>query len=334
VNSGYLSPRSDGRRQTLTRKVAHRLLSVLSRYEDSMVSRRMLDGWGVNRARKECEMRAQMTRRLLVVLVVTVMLGVSGMAAAVGIVYGEPDGQDHPHVGSLVIHIPASGDTEEEFLQYCSGTLVQGAGDAGGQDVFLTAAHCVVDLAGDFPTAEVLVTFDEEITPGGSYHTGEIHWNPLYGTHGLADLFDVAVIVLDAPAGIGSYGALPEAGLLDDLKMSGDLADQVFTAVGYGTVRETRTGGFASILDNSSRKRADQEFLSLTKAWLTLSMNQATGNGGTCYGDSGGPHFLEGTNVIASLTVTGDAPCKATDKTYRLDTASARDFLEDFVALP
>jgi secreted trypsin-like serine protease len=91
-------------------------------------------------------------------------------------------------------------------------------------------------------------------------------------------------------------------------------------------------------LDNGDRNRADQEFLSLTKAWLTNSMNLATGNGGTCYGDSGGPHFihLDGveTNIVVSVTVTGDANCKATDKTYRVDTEAARSFLSDYVSLP
>jgi hypothetical protein len=61
-------------------------------------------------------------------------------------------------------------------------------------------------------------------------------------------------------------------------------------------------------------------------------MNQATGDGGTCYGDSGGPHFLG--SVVVSVTVTGDVWCKATDKTYRVDTKPARDFLAGFVRLP
>ena len=61
-------------------------------------------------------------------------------------------------------------------------------------------------------------------------------------------------------------------------------------------------------------------------------MNQATGNAGTCYGDSGGPHFL-GDTVVA-VTVTGDRWCKSTDKSYRVDTPWARDFLADFVSLP
>ena len=61
-------------------------------------------------------------------------------------------------------------------------------------------------------------------------------------------------------------------------------------------------------------------------------MNQATGDGGTCYGDSGGPHFLA--DVVVSLTVTGDRWCKASDKTYRVDTQVARDFLANYVTLP
>jgi secreted trypsin-like serine protease len=67
-------------------------------------------------------------------------------------------------------------------------------------------------------------------------------------------------------------------------------------------------------------------------------MTAPTGNGGTCYGDSGGPHFihLDGaeTNIVVSITVTGDAPRKATDKTYRMDTESARSFLGEYVDLP
>jgi hypothetical protein len=71
-----------------------------------------------------------------------------------------------------------------------------------------------------------------------------------------------------------------------------------------------------------------------TRLWLRISMNPSTGNGGTCYGDSGGPNFLGDTNVIAAITITGDAVCRATNVDYRLDTASARAFLADYVTLP
>jgi len=62
----------------------------------------------------------------------------------------------------------------------------------------------------------------------------------------------------------------------------------------------------------------------LTKSWLRISMNPAHGDGGTCYGDSGGPNFLGAgaaeTNVVAATTVTGDTRCRATNVDYRMDT--------------
>lgn len=67
-------------------------------------------------------------------------------------------------------------------------------------------------------------------------------------------------------------------------------------------------------------------------------MNPARGDGGTCYGDSGGPNFLgagaDETNIVAAITVTGDFMCRSTNVVYRLDTESARTFLSQFVTLP
>ncbi len=37
---------------------------------------------------------------------------------------------------------------------------------------------------------------------------------------------------------------------------------------------------------------------------------------------------------MTAITVTGDSVCRATDKDYRLDTPSAREFLGSFVTLP
>ncbi len=74
------------------------------------------------------------------------------------------------------------------------------------------------------------------------------------------------------------------------------------------------------------------------KIWLRVSMNPSTGNGGTCYGDSGGPNFLGAgageTDIVAAITITGDAVCRSTNVDYRLDTRSARSFLDDYVTLP
>ena len=79
-----------------------------------------------------------------------------------------------------------------------------------------------------------------------------------------------------------------------------------------------------------------QRTVEVVTAWLRISMNPATGDGGTCYGDSGGPNFLGDTDVIAATTITGDAVCRSANTTYRLDTPSARAFLAPFpgVVLP
>ena len=63
-------------------------------------------------------------------------------------------------------------------------------------------------------------------------------------------------------------------------------------------------------------------------------MNPSTGDGGTCYGDSGGPNFLGDSNVVAAIMITGDAVGRATNVDYRLDTPQARAFLGQYVSLP
>lgn len=266
-------------------------------------------------------------RRLLTVAAVVGLLLVLAVPAS-AIVFGEPDGNDHPFVGSMVLHIPGEG-----LFQWCSGTLIS-------ETVFLTAGHCIApvdSVLASIPGAELLVTFDPTISEGGTFYTGTWYTHPDFASGGLSDLFDVGVIVLDQSPGI-EPASLPTANLLDELKDSKVLKDTRFTAVGYGTVRETNTTGPHGILDNLDRNRAEQGFNSLTKAWLNLPMNRTTGNGGTCYGDSGGPHFIHlngvETDIIVSITSLGDIPCVASDKTYRIDTESARSFLAQFVTLP
>lgn len=70
-------------------------------------------------------------------------------------------------------------------------------------------------------------------------------------------------------------------------------------------------------------------FNSLNGGYIRLSQNPSTGNGGTCFGDSGGPDFLtvNGQQILAAITITGDSVCRSTNVDYRLDTASAQGFL-------
>jgi hypothetical protein len=76
--------------------------------------------------------------------------------------------------------------------------------------------------------------------------------------------------------------------------------------------------------------------MGLQQYWLGLLMNtSATGLGGDCYGDSGGPKFLK-TNpgVVYATVTTGDYNCRATTWDYRTDTDAARAFLGQYVTLP
>lgn len=271
-----------------------------------------------------CPARAR--HRPVLATALAVLLAAS--APALAITYGEPDGNAHPYVGSLVVRLPGGG-----VFQWCTGTLIDAR-------VFLTASHCTVDIAAieaEIPGAEFLVTFDPVIDDAGTFYDGTPHTHPDFGSGGENDPSDVAVIVLDQAPPIAS-ASLPSAGMLDALKADHSLLTTRFTAVGYGAVRDSQQGGFTGILDNLDRNRAEQDYRSLTPAWLTLAMTPSNGNGGTCYGDSGGPHFLHlaggETDIVASITVTGDAPCKAMDRTYRVDTPAARAFLSQFVTLP
>lgn len=269
--------------------------------------------------------------RGIVAIVVLVLLLLAALPV-LAITHGEPDGNDHPNVGSIVIEIPGAG-----IFQVCSGTLI-------ADDVFLTAGHCTFvldDIEASIPGARVLVTFDPTISPGGTFYTGERYTSPYFepftGLGAVSDPGDVGVIVLDESPGIAP-ASLPTEGLLSELKSAHVLKHTRFTAVGYGTVRDTNRTGFQAILANLDRNRSEHGFHALTKAWMILPMTPSNGNGGTCYGDSGGPQFihLDGveTDIVASITSNGDAPCKATDVTYRMDTAPVREFLRQFVTLP
>jgi hypothetical protein len=55
-------------------------------------------------------------------------------------------------------------------------------------------------------------------------------------------------------------------------------------------------------------------FNALNNTFLRLSQNPATGDGGACFGDSGGPNFLDhnGARLLDEITITGSAYCPTT----------------------
>jgi V8-like Glu-specific endopeptidase len=248
-------------------------------------------------------------RRIIALAASAATLVIAAPAAA--ITNGTADGNRHPNVGGLVAATQYSDGT----WIYCSGTLIS-------PTVFLTAAHCGEE------GERVRVTFDTAYQAGDKVYTGTFHADPAYN-QSQSDPHDIAVVVLDKAVKGITPAKLPAAGSLSGLSGS-----QQFTSVGYGAYQVTNGPGGHQYLYNDVRMVATGTLNSINKAWLRISMNPATGNGGTCYGDSGGPNFLGSSNVIAAITITGDAVCRSTNVDYRLDTASARAFLSRYVTLP
>jgi hypothetical protein len=231
------------------------------------------------------------------------------------ITYGEPDGNGHPEVGALLAPHAYSDGTWEA----CSGTLIS-------PTVFLAAAHC------DLGVSRIAVTFDSSYDPEtGKTYWGTWHADPSFN-QAQSDPHDVAVVVLDKAVRGIAPARLPTAGSLSNLKVGAR-----FTSVGYGAQSVTIEKG-PSFHYADVRYVATGGLEALNSSWLRISMNPALGDGGTCYGDSGGPNFLGAgateTNIVAGTTITGDFMCRATNVDYRMDTPSARAFLGQYVALP
>jgi hypothetical protein len=238
------------------------------------------------------------------------------------ITYGEPDGTAHPNVGALIVDY---ANDDEGPVHICSGTLID-------EDVFLTAAHCTFDIT---PEDQVYVSFATDVDPiPKRLLSGTAFSHPEFG-HDQSNSFDIAVVVLDSPVRGITPAEIPEIGLLDELRAAGTLQTSGFTAVGYGVHEPTKGGGPPQFPYDGMRWRSVSSFNSMTDAWLKLSQNANTSRGGTCFGDSGGPNFLgadeEETNIIAAITITGDAMCRATNVTYRLDTEEVHAFLAPFL---
>ena len=246
------------------------------------------------------------------------------------IVNGTPTGNAYASVGSLLFDVNGDGQIIGDD-QHCTGSLIAAT-------VFLTAGHCIVFTP---PGTQFYVSFSPDLyAQSFSYITAtsavfdpqfghDLHWGNVENLHDLALVF----LPPGSTAGLTPL-QLPPAGLLDALVAKGGLRDQLFVNVGYGT-SATPTGqpGFPY---DGVRQASQSAFMGLQPTWLGLLENHnATGLGGDCYGDSGGPTFLDDNPDMVVATVSrGDIPCRASAWHWRLDTQEARGFLGQYVTLP
>ena len=105
------------------------------------------------------------------------------------------------------------------------------------------------------------------------------------------------------------------------MKRNHEIQDDSFVTVGYGGVP---TFPPPIIEFDLLRRFASTPYAGLTRNNLHLHQNpNPAGAGGTCFGDSGGPHFWEDSLMLVSVTSWGDAICRSNDMTQRLDISSA-----------
>lgn len=237
---------------------------------------------------------------------------------------GELTGAEYGNVGALMYDYRNNGITGGD--EVCTGSLIT-------PTIFLTAAHCVVWAPAG---SQFYVSFAPDLYAKNAKFikaTGYVY-DRRYG-HDQAHLYDLALVFLpdNSTKGIAPLN-LPAAGVLDEMAAKGQLSKTMFVNVGYGV--SANATGVPSFTYDGTRKWSLSEFMGLQPTWLGLLMNAAaTGEGGDCYGDSGGPKFLDGdkTTIYATVT-TGDYNCRATTWDWRLDTEEARSFLGNYVTLP
>lgn len=251
---------------------------------------------------------------LSILLIVIMMTAVVGEVNAV--TYGERDYDGHPYVGLMV------ADLEDGTpLWRCSGTLIS-------PTLFLTAGHCT-----EAPAVRATIWFESDIQtdiedlnyPYGGLTSveGTVYSHPQYDPNAFY-LYDLGIVVLDEEVDLDEYATLPELDELDALKPNRSKDRASFTAVGYGLQESFPEAADWKTVSDKIRMVAYPELLQLNAPGMTgdysmlLSNNPMTG--GTCYGDSGGPNFIEDTNVIAGVTSFGiNVRCAGTGGVYRID---------------
>jgi hypothetical protein len=265
-------------------------------------------------------------------LILTLILGISSAYAITGGI--EDSGDIFENV--CMIGISVFNGSEYEPQTICSGILIDSR-------VVLTAGYCIEfieSLEFLYPEnvrVEVMFGYDQRLAlPGDGTEIKEHFIHPdYYLWRPRSNNYDVGALTFEEEFENIAPALLPDQGLLDDLKAEKVLGvKSKFTVVGYGCTVDWPPP-VINYFDSFIRRYAESSFRALLPAWLRLSIHQATGDAGSCPGDSGGPVFWTdpSTNedILVGITSWGDVNHFVTSFNYRVDIPETLDFIDDVI---
>jgi hypothetical protein len=311
-----------------------------------------------------------MRRKLLALLaVLAAVLFVAAPANA--ITHGQPDNGAHPYVGELLFYVPDEIDSRFDdpgAWFSCSGTLLNdhivltaghctyaighngasttagGGSGSGGNDVWISFAE-----EPDFSILPPSSTFDRDENPdryaawsaalnsSPQWHRATSHPHPDFDPDAFY-LHDAGVLVLGQTVTMGTYGRISPLNFLDQFQTAAR-SGQTFTIVGYGLTKalpHSDEGGDTRQVGQTQLVTLNGLFgLPYGTAVRFTNNNGSVHQGGTCFGDSGGPTLVGGTRQVVAVTSFGISPnCTGADDEYRIDQPDDIAFLAGFGVSP
>jgi hypothetical protein len=267
---------------------------------------------------------------LAFVLSIALILCIALPAGAIQ--FGTPDNDDHPYVVMCVF------DYEGFPAWRTTGFLIS-------PTVVITAGH------GTYGTSGGRVTNSETIPPYTGNPTdypfpgpwaieaSEIYAHPdylVYSGNGLPDFdaYDVGIMILSEPIVLAEYAELPTANLVDTLSIMADV-----DLVGYGVNEQERGGGvspYNAWTWERMRYYAPAKIVPsqdcISDMFVKLTANPGQGQGGTTFGDSGGPILVAGTNIaIANNSFVTNANCDGVTYAQRVDIPDVLDWIYETI---